>query len=141
MAKKLTAMGWVRLVLYVVSGLIGLGAFVAATLGYGDVAHVLGTLASAGAAVTGGTAAANLGKAPDQNSKDQSSGGSLVVGEIATALAPIVTALPSIAAAANTWNAQANYVPRHAAVGEDTGEPADVVEQVVEEGTYPGLGG
>lgn len=66
MRGNLTPAGWVRLVLYVVSAMVGVAAVVATTLGYVEVAAVLGTVAGAGAAVTGGTAVANLPKAPDQ---------------------------------------------------------------------------
>ncbi|WP_392452058.1 hypothetical protein [Corynebacterium dentalis] len=67
MQTKLNPAGWVRLVLYVISALVGVGAVVATTLGYDDMAALLGTLAGTGAAVTGGTAAYNLPKAPDQS--------------------------------------------------------------------------
>lgn len=67
MQTKLNPAGWVRLVLYVISALVGVGAVVATTLGYDSIAALLGTLAGTGAAVTGGTAAYNLPKAPDQS--------------------------------------------------------------------------
>lgn len=67
MNSNLNPAGWVRLVIYVISALVGVGAVVATTLGYGEVAGLLGTLAGAGAAVTGGTAVYNLPKAPDQS--------------------------------------------------------------------------
>lgn len=65
MKQNLNPAGWVRLVLYVISALIGVATVVATTLGYDGVAAILGTLAGAGAAVTGGTAVVNLPKAPD----------------------------------------------------------------------------
>lgn len=67
MQTKLNPAGWVRLIIYVISALVGVGAVAATTLGHGDIAALLGTLAGAGAAVTGGTAAYNLPKAPDQS--------------------------------------------------------------------------
>ena len=117
MNNTLNAMGWVRLVVYVISALIGVAAVVANTLGHGDIAVLLGTLAGAGAAITGGTAAANLPKAPDQ--------APLAGLDLVAAL----QALPTIAAAAQTYQQQASYEPRHA---------APEVEPEVE-GAYPGL--
>ncbi|MGJ4077215.1 hypothetical protein ACN4BX_09185 [Corynebacterium macclintockiae] len=113
--QKLTPMAWVRLVIYVISALVGLAAVVATTLGYTDIAALLGTLAGAGAAITGGTAAANLPKAPDQ---DKLGGLDLTAA---------LQALPTIAAAAQTYQQQVGYVPRHSA------------EDEALEGTYPGL--
>lgn len=115
--QKLTPMAWVRLIIYIISALVGLAAVVATTLGYTDIAALLGTLAGAGAAITGGTAAANLPKAPDQ---------APLAG---IDLAAVLQALPTIAAAAQTYQQQATYEPRHA---------APEVEPEVE-GAYPGL--
>lgn len=115
--QKLSPMAWVRLVIYVLAALVGIAAVVATTLGYGDIAALLGTLAGAGAAITGGTAAANLPKAPDQ--------APLAGLDLAAAL----QALPTIAAAAQTYQQQASYEPRHA---------APEVEPEIE-GAYPGL--
>lgn len=67
MASKLTPAGWVRLVIYVLSGVIGVAAVVCTSLGYTEIAHTLSGFAAAGAAITGGTAVVNLPKAPDQN--------------------------------------------------------------------------
>lgn len=66
-AKQLNPMGWIRLVLYVLSALVGIAAVVTNALGYVDLGALLGTIAGAGAAITGGTAVANLPKAPDQS--------------------------------------------------------------------------
>lgn len=119
MNQKLNPMAWVRLVIYVLSALVGVAAVVATTLGYGDVAALLGTLAGAGAAVTGGTAVYNLPKAPDQ---DKLSGIDLTA---------ILAALPTIAAAAQTSQQQSTYEPRHAM---HEPEPGPEIE-----GAYPGL--
>lgn len=113
--QKLSPMAWVRLVIYVLAALVGIAAVVATTLGYGDIATLLGTLAGAGAAITGGTAAANLPKAPDQ---------APLAG---IDLAAVLHALPTIAAAAQTYQQQATYEPRHA------------VAEPEPEGTYQGL--
>ncbi len=120
MSQKLNPMAWVRLVLYVISALVGVAAVVATTLGYGDMAALLGTLAGAGAAVTGGTAVYNLPKAPDQ---DKLSGIDLTA---------ILAALPAITTAAQTYSQSMAYEPRHAA--------AEIEPQGTQEGTYPGLG-
>lgn len=117
MNNTLNAMGWVRLVVYVISALIGTAAVVATTLGYTDIAALMGTLAGAGAAITGGTAVYNLPKAPDQ---DKFGGLDLTAA---------LQALPTIAEAAQTYQQQAAYEPRHA---------APEVEPEVE-GAYPGL--
>lgn len=111
MNTKLNPAGWVRLVLYVLSALVGVAAVLATTLGYGELAGLLGTLAGTGAAVTGGTAAYNLPKAPDQNSAL----GGLDVTEI-------LKAIPVIAGAAQTYQQAMEYQPRHAA----RDEPAPV---------------
>ncbi|CAM2802028.1 hypothetical protein COJE103337_03825 [Corynebacterium jeikeium] len=115
--QKLSPMAWVRLIIYILAALVGIAAVVATTLGYGDIAALLGTLAGAGAAITGGTAAANLPKAPDQ--------APLAGLDLVAAL----QALPTIAAAAQTYQQQASYEPRHA---------APEVEPEIE-GAYPGL--
>lgn len=116
MNQKLTPMGWVRLIVYVISALVGVAAVVATTLGFGELAALLGTLAGAGAAVTGGTAVANLPKAPDQQS-----------GLDGLNLTEVLKSIPVIAEAARTYQQQVGYVPRHAAEDESL------------EGTYPGL--
>lgn len=93
MQTKLNPAGWVRLVLYVISALVGVGAVVATTLGYDGMAALLGTLAGTGAAVTGGTAAYNLPKAPDQSPT------------AGIDLAAVLRAFPTIADAAKQYQA------------------------------------
>lgn len=100
---KLTPAGWARLLLYAVSALAGIVAVVANTLGYSDLSVLLGTLAGAGAAITGGTAAVNLPKAPDQ-----AAAGGLNI-------AAIGPALLEIAEAAKMYQAAMTYAPKHAA--------------------------
>lgn len=90
---QLNAAGWVRLVLYVLSALVGVAAVVATTLGYDAIAGLLGTLAGVGASVTGGTAVANLPKAPDQQPMSGFN------------LTEILQAIPAIANAAQTYKA------------------------------------
>lgn len=116
MNQKLTPMAWVRLVIYVISALVGIAAVIATTIGQGEIAALLGTLAGAGAAVTGGTAVANLPKAPDQ---DKMGGIDLTA---------VLGAIPTIAEAAKTYQKSMDYEARHAA------------EEVTPEGSYPGLG-
>ena len=93
MQTKLNPAGWVRLVLYVISALVGVGAVVATTLGYDSIAALMGTLAGTGAAVTGGTAAYNLPKAPDQSPT------------AGIDLAAVLRAFPTIADAAKQYQA------------------------------------
>lgn len=106
MNTKLNPAGYTRLFLYVISALVGIAAVVANTLGYGDLSTLLGTLAGAGAAITGGTAVANLPKAPDQ-----APAGGLDV-------AAVMPALLEVAAAAKTYQAAMAYAPKHAAEDE-----------------------
>lgn len=63
----LTPAGWLRMVVYAVASLVGVAALVATSMGKPEWGEYLGTLASAGVALIGGTAIANLPKAPDQN--------------------------------------------------------------------------
>ncbi|OFT91394.1 hypothetical protein [Corynebacterium sp. HMSC28B08] len=114
MNQKLNPMAWVRLVIYVIAALVGVAAVVASTVGQTDIAALLGTLAGAGAAITGGTAVYNLPKAPDQ---DKLAGIDLTA---------VLAAIPTIAGAAQTYQNAMAYEPRHA-------EPEAV------EGAYPGL--
>lgn len=93
MNSTLNPAGWVRLIIYVISALVGVGAVAATTLGHGDIAALLGTLAGAGAAVTGGTAAYNLPKAPDQSPT------------AGIDLAAVLRAFPTIADAAKQYQA------------------------------------
>ena len=116
MNQNLNPMAWVRLVIYVISALVGIAAVIATTIGQGEIAALLGTLAGAGAAVTGGTAVANLPKAPDQ---DKMAGIDLTA---------VLGAIPTIAEAAKTYQKSMDYEARHAA------------EEVTPEGSYPGLG-
>lgn len=62
----LTGAGWLRMVIYAVASLVGVAALVATSMGKPEWGEFLGTLASAGVALIGGTAIANLPKAPDQ---------------------------------------------------------------------------
>lgn len=93
MNSTLNPAGWVRLIIYVISALVGVGAVAATTLGHGDIAALLGTLAGAGAAVTGGTAVYNLPKAPDQSPT------------AGIDLAALLRAFPTIADAAKQYQA------------------------------------
>lgn len=94
--------GWVRLVMYVLSALVGVAAVVATTLGYEQIASLLGVVAGAGAAVTGGTAVVNLPKAPDQQTAGLD-------------LAALLPAVLSIADAAKTYSKAVSYEGRHVA--------------------------
>ncbi|MBH5301212.1 hypothetical protein EU799_11860 [Corynebacterium silvaticum] len=98
--------GWVRLVMYVLSALVSVAAVVATTLGYEQIASLLGVVAGAGAAVTGGTAVVNLPKAPDQQTAGLD-------------LAALLPAVLSIADAAKVYSKAVSYEPRHS-----SGEPA-----------------
>lgn len=95
--------GWVRLALYVLSALVGLAAVVVNALGMGELSALLGTVAGAAAAITGGTATYNLPKAPDQHPT-----GGLNIAEV-------VIALRDIAAAARSYQEAVAYEPQHAA--------------------------
>lgn len=117
MKQKLNPMAWVRLVVYVLSALVGVAAVVATAVGQGEVAALLGTLAGAGAAVSGGTAVYNLPKAPDN---DKLAGVDLTA---------VLAAIPTIANAAQTYQKAMEYQPKHS---------ADLVSE--NDGTYPGLG-
>ncbi|MFR9882495.1 hypothetical protein ACL1NM_11950 [Corynebacterium striatum] len=103
MHSKLNPAGWTRLIIYIISGLIGLTAVVVNALGMGDLSLLLGTVAGAGAAITGGTAAANLPKAPDQSR----TGG--------LELEKLVPAILEIAAAASAYRSAVEYQPKHEA--------------------------
>lgn len=113
MGAGLNPAGWVRLAIYVLSALVGVAAVVTTTLGYGDLAALLGTIAGAGAAVTGGTAVVNLPKAPDQSRT-----GGFEIGELAPAL-------QEIAAAARTYRGAVDYEPRHAVEEVDPIAPSE----------------
>lgn len=62
----LTPAGWVRLGLYVITVLVGLVAYVAGQLGAVEVSTAFTSMSTALAVLIGGTAAANVPKAPDQ---------------------------------------------------------------------------
>lgn len=64
---ELTTGGWVRLSLYVVTVLTGLVSYIAGQLGYEQVHEVAASLGQALMILSGGTAASNLNKAPDQS--------------------------------------------------------------------------
>ena len=111
MNNKLNPAGWLRLVIYVLSALTGLAAVVVNALGYADLSVLVGTVAGAGAAITGGTAVANLPKADDQHP---------------TAGFQVDEAIPAIldiAAAARAYQTAVEYEPRHAAGEEQHDDP------------------
>lgn len=70
MKNTLTTGGTIRLVIYVVSALIGLAALILPIVGFPALGALLGTISGAAAAITGGTATYNLPKAPDQRGVD-----------------------------------------------------------------------
>lgn len=123
MKQQLNAMGIIRLVIYILSALVGLAAVVVNAVGMGELATVLGTAAGAVAAITGGTASYNLPKAPDQSKL-----GGFQVQEF-------LPAIREIAAAANTYRGEVNYEPRHAideepSPGVEPGSTADYAASV-----------
>lgn len=65
-AEKLTVGGYVRMAVYLLSAVVGVAAVAVNAVGMTELSALLGTIAGAGAAVTGGTAVFNLPKAPDQ---------------------------------------------------------------------------
>lgn len=70
MKNTLTTGGTIRLVIYVLSALIGLAALILPVVGFPALGALLGTISGAAAAITGGTATYNLPKAPDQSGVD-----------------------------------------------------------------------
>ena len=70
MKNTLTTGGTIRLVIYVLSALIGLAALILPIVGFPALGALLGTISGAAAAITGGTATYNLPKAPDQSGVD-----------------------------------------------------------------------
>ena len=70
MKNTLTTGGIIRLVIYIVSALIGLAALILPIVGFPALGALLGTISGAAAAITGGTATYNLPKAPDQRGVD-----------------------------------------------------------------------
>lgn len=107
MTNQINPMGWVRLAIYILSALVGIAAVAVNAVGMGELSALLGTIAGAGAAVTGGTAAFNLPKAPDQNR----TGGIDVLS--------VLPALNDIAQAARTYQGAMDYEPRHDATPTD----------------------
>lgn len=98
MNTTLNTAGWVRLVIYIISALVGVAAVAANAIGYGDLAGLLGTLAGMGAAITGGTAVYNLPKATDQRLSG------LDVGAV-------IAAIPAITAAVKDYQPHAEPKP------------------------------
>ncbi|MGV3282697.1 hypothetical protein [Corynebacterium sp. 11254D000AR] len=101
MQSKLNPAGWVRLVIYVIAALLGVAGVVTSALDMGQVSALLATLASAGAAITGGTAVANLPKAHDQKAGFD--------------VAALLPAIRDISDAARTYQDAVAYEGRHAA--------------------------
>lgn len=126
MKNNLNASGYTRLVIYVLSALTGLAAVIVNTLGYGDLGLLIGTVAGAGAAITGGTASMNLPKAPDQ---------SKTAGFAIDELSP---AIMEIAEAARAYRGEVAYEGRHSAPeavsevseGDERGTMADYAASV-----------
>ena len=110
MKTTLNPAGWVRLVIYVLSALTGLAAVVVNALGYADLGVLIGTVAGAGAAITGGTAVVNIPKADDQHT------GGFKVDEA-------LPAILDIAAAARAYQTAVEYQPRHATTEEPHDDP------------------
>ena len=111
MKQNLNPAGYLRLVIYVLSALTGIAAVVVNALGYADLSVLVGTVAGAGAAITGGTAVVNLPKADDQHP---------------TAGFQVDEAIPAIldiAAAARAYQTAVEYEPRHAAGEEQHDDP------------------
>lgn len=106
MHSQLNPAGWVRLVIYVIAALLGVAGVVTSALDMGEVSALLATLASAGAAITGGTAVANLPKANDQR------GG--------LDLAALLPAIRDISDAARIYQDAMAYAGRHSQVEETT---------------------
>lgn len=101
MQSKLNPAGWVRLVIYVIAALLGIAGVVTSALDMGELSALLATLASAGAAITGGTAVANLPKANDQKA--------------GLDLSALLPAIRDISDAARTYQDAMAYEGRHAA--------------------------
>lgn len=103
MKNNLNVAGYVRLAIYILAALTGLAAVIVNALGFSDLGVLIGTVAGAGAAITGGTATYNLPKAPDQSK----TGGF----ELNDALPAIL----EIAAAAKAYQSAMEYEGRHSA--------------------------
>lgn len=65
--QNITTRGIIRLVIYVLGALAGLAAAILPALGIGDYTALLTAIAGAAAVITGGTAAYNIERAPDQH--------------------------------------------------------------------------
>lgn len=123
MKNNLNVAGYVRLAIYVLSALTGLAAVIVNSLGFSDLSVLIGTVAGAGAAITGGTATFNLPKAPDQ---DKTGG---------FQLNDALPAILEIAAAARAYQSAVEYEGRHSAdegafEGAERGTMADYAESV-----------
>lgn len=103
MKNNLNVAGYIRLVIYILAALTGLAAVIVNALGYTDMGVLIGTVAGAGAAITGGTATFNLPKAPDQ--------GKMAGFDLSAALPAIM----EIAAAARVYQSAVEYEGRHSA--------------------------
>lgn len=103
MNSKLNVAGYVRLAIYILAALTGLAAVIVNALGFSDLGVLIGTVAGAGAAITGGTATFNLPKAPDQ---DKTGG---------FQLNDALPAILEIAEAARAYQAAVAYEGRHSA--------------------------
>lgn len=123
MKNNLNVAGYVRLAIYILAALTGLAAVIVNALGFSDLSVLIGTVAGAGAAITGGTATFNLPKAPDQSK----TGGF----ELNDALPAIL----EIAAAAKAYQSAVAYEGRHSAdesvsEGAERGTMADYAASV-----------
>lgn len=114
-AKSLEGWGLARLILYVISALVGVASAVLVNLEFTELAQLLATVAGAGATVAGGTAVANLPKAPDQHK----------TGGVDTN--QVIPALLDIAGAARKYSAAMDYQGTHRATNDvaDPARPAD----------------
>lgn len=90
---KITTKGVVRLAVYVISAVVGIGSVIALHLGQSDMGTLLATISGSVAAIAGGTATLNLEKAPDQVPE------MITTKEIAPAFFEIITAVGEYRAA------------------------------------------
>lgn len=111
MNTHLNPAGWIRLVIYILAALTGLAAVIINALGYSDLGVLVGTIAGAGATITGGTAVVNLPKANDQHPTQ------------GFEMGKAIPAIMDIAAAARTYQQAMNYEPQHAAPQDTTTHP------------------
>lgn len=119
--KNLEGWGIARMVLYVISALMGVASAVLINLEFTELAQMLATIAGAGATVAGGTAVANLPKAPDQHKT-----GGMDTGQL-------VPAILEIAGAARKYSEEMSYQGTHRAAepAENPGAPAAPVDAPV----------